>query len=208
MSRGGRLLLSNFDLDLLPGQTTGLTGPSGCGKSSLLRVIAALDPPEAGCVEFNDALLDPQAYPAYRRKVVLLAQEPRFHDTTVEANLRRVFTYQSAYAPYNEDRAREGLEALGLEPGVYTQPAQELSVGQRQRVSLLRALLVEPAVLLLDEPTSALDPASTDQAFAMIQSHCARRNMAALIVSHEVAATERCDHVYDLGPNRAGVPLS
>lgn len=177
----GRLLLSGLEWELSRGQALALYGPSGLGKTTLLRVLAGLQQPLAGQVRLDGKSPAEHGWPGYRRRVVLVAQQPVLLDGTVEENLRLVFGYASASSPFDPDRALELAGSLGFEEDLLSRKARTLSVGQQQRVCLMRALLMDPDVLLLDEPTSALDPESAGRAELVLR----QAEPAVVIVSHQ-----------------------
>lgn len=173
---------------LAQGDRVALEGPSGIGKTRVLRAMAALDPPRSGEVRWADRTPEAWSVPRYRRQVVYLAQTAHLPDGTVQEVLQRPFRFATAGSQrFDPARARALLEATGLEPGVLDSPAARLSVGQQQRVTLVRALLVEPKVLLADEPTSALDPEATAQVEALLQD----AGCAVVLVTHDPAQQAR-----------------
>lgn len=197
--RGGEsLLLTGVRFTLGPGEMLGLTGPSGCGKTSLLRCITALDP-AAGTVRLEGQSPEQIGYPIFRRRVILLQQTPVILDATARENLTEPFGYASADAPFDEARAADLMDALQLGRGRLDQPAASLSVGQQQRLCLIRALLCRPAVLLLDEPTSALDAESVAAVEQRVRHEADTHGLAAVLVSHDHDQARRlCDTVLDL----------
>ena len=152
-----RLHLS-VSFDLQDGECVALQGPSGVGKTLLLRSIADLDPSE-GTVKLDETLREAMPAPAWRRRVTYLAAEPGWWSDTVQEH----FT--------NWDDALPIVERLGLPADCGHWPIQRLSTGERQRLGLVRALMLRSRVLLLDEPTSALDSASA----AAVESLIAER---------------------------------
>jgi sulfate transport system ATP-binding protein len=147
--------LDGVSLDVPGGSLTALLGPSGSGKSTLLRVIAGLEPPDAGTVLLNG--VDVTNTPPQSRGVGFVFQHyAAFRHMTVWDNV--AFGLQVRHRPKAEirDRVAELLKLVQLEGYAGRYPAQ-LSGGQRQRMALARALAVQPAVMLLDEPFGALD---------------------------------------------------
>ena len=178
-------LHSQLSFMLEPGELVAVTGPSGAGKTTLLRTVCGLQDPAAGRVLLEGRAPDAWGWPQFRRRVVLVSQKPALLALTVEDNLRRPFSYRAASAaPFPQTEARRLLDALGVGTACWTQDAQTLSVGQQQRVSLIRALLLAPPVLCLDEPTSALDPDSAERVQALLSRLASERGLAALIVTH------------------------
>jgi sulfate transport system ATP-binding protein len=147
--------LRDVSLEVPGGSLTALLGPSGSGKSTLLRVIAGLEPPDAGAVLLNG--VDVTNTPPQARGVGFVFQHyAAFRHMTVWDNV--AFGLQVRHRPKAEvrERVNELLELVQLDGYASRYPAQ-LSGGQRQRMALARALAVQPAVMLLDEPFGALD---------------------------------------------------
>jgi putative ABC transport system ATP-binding protein len=163
-----RALLEGVSFEVPAAGTVRLLGRSGLGKTTLLRALAALHP-SAGSLCLGDDTPASLGRPRWRRRVTLIAQRPRLFGGDVEANLRRPFGYQSAEGEYESERAEAMLDALDLPDDVMTREARTLSVGEQQRVCLVRGLLHRPAFALLDEPTSALDPESRSAVRALLE---------------------------------------
>ena len=182
----GRLVLNEVSLSLAPGELAWLRGPSGGGKSSLLRLINRLAEPCDGLITLLGKPLAAWEPPQLRRRVGLLAQSPVMLTGTVEHNLSLAFGFKAALGQNPPERAilRTALDRLALGGVELGASAQGLSLGQRQRLALVRLLLLEPQVLLLDEPVSALDPESKElvEATAVAQ---AGKGRAVLLVSHQ-----------------------
>ncbi len=198
---GVRPLLAGLTLSLAPGEVVAVQGPSGTGKTTLLRTLAALQDAPAGEVRLRGVAPAEMGWTAWRRQVGLVPQQPAIFPGTVGENLARPFTYRTAGGPFPGDRARQLCDRLRLDDLALDRPATQLSVGQQQRLALVRTLLLAPAILLLDEPTSALDPAAADLVEALVREEVTRREAAALCVSHDpVRAGAWADRTVDLAP--------
>ncbi len=190
----GRPLVRAVDLDLAPGERVALAGPSGSGKTTLLRAVAGLIRPVSGRVLLRGETADHTGWPAFRRRVVLVAQQPALHEDSVEACLRQPFSYRSSAGEYPADRVRRLLDRLGLNDLALSQSTRNLSLGEQQRLCLVRALLVEPDVLLLDEPTSALDEDNAEAVERLVTERTTKHDLAALIVTHDRTQADRWCH--------------
>lgn len=203
---GDRRIIEDVSLDVPAGRLIALRGPSGCGKTTLLRAVTGLDNPAEGEVRLSGRTPQEIGYPLFRRQCPLVQQQPVLREASVRDNLARVFRYESARLgehdednKLNDDAARAMLETLRVEPSRYEQDARSLSVGQQQRVCLVRALLMDPKVLLLDEPTSALDADAVVATADMLRRFADERGLSALIVAHDVGRLEDVlDDVIDL----------
>jgi putative ABC transport system ATP-binding protein len=167
----------SVSFDLNDGECVALQGPSGAGKSLLLRAIADLDP-NNGTVKLDGILREAVSAPHWRRQVTYVAAEPGWWSDTV----REHFTVW--------DRALPLAERLGLPPDCGSWNIRRLSTGEKQRLGLVRALMLYSRVLLLDEPTSALDATST----ATVEAIIAERVSAGTGViwsTHDVAQARR-----------------
>jgi len=169
----GQQGLGPIDLDVEAGTPVVLGGPSGAGKSLLLRAIADLDPND-GEVSLNGTSRHAMSAPEWRRQVTYLAAEPGWWAERVGEHFRDT----------DLDAARTFLPRLGFEAETLDWPVSGTSTGERQRLSLIRALVQDPAVMLLDEPTSALDAENKLRVEELIAERCAN-GAAALIVSHD-----------------------
>lgn len=168
LNESGRVLLDNVDVSINPGDRIGIVGDSGSGKTTLLRSLAMLDAQTVGQIEFQGQLIADSDIPAYRRRVLYVAQQAGFVDANVRDNLALAFQFVSTQNRLDESQAVAWLAQLGRDASMLEQSARDLSGGERQLVALVRALLVDPTILLLDEPTSAMDAGLTEELEAFI----------------------------------------
>ncbi|MCK1732958.1 ATP-binding cassette domain-containing protein [Bradyrhizobium sp. 138] len=159
VSRLKRLHIS-VSFDLQDGECVALQGPSGVGKTLLLRSIADLDPNE-GAVKLDGTPREAVPAPAWRKRVTYLAAEPGWWSDIVQEH----FTAWDDALPL--------VMRLGLPDDCGPWPVQRLSTGERQRLGLVRGLMLRSRVLLLDEPTSALDSVSAAAVEALIAERVA-----------------------------------
>lgn len=186
-------LFRDLDLRLSAGQCLALAGPSGAGKSLLLRLLAGLDPLQAGAVYLQGKAQADWEMPAYRARVMYLPQSPAFADTMVEASLAYSFGFrQHRKREWSRETAAAMALALGRDDGFLKLATASLSGGEAQLVGLMRALLLEPQVLLLDEATANMDPATTRRAESLIGNWLqARPGRTCLWASHDASQRER-----------------
>ena len=169
-SYGARRVLRGVDLNIAAGEFVAVVGRSGCGKSTLLRMLAGLEPSDAGTVRFGDEGARPETRVMFQDSRLLPWKRV---DENVALGLPRGRDIGSTLRQVGlEDRAREW-------PAV-------LSGGQRQRVALARALVHEPQLLLLDEPLGALDALTRIEMQQMIEQLWQERGFTALLVTHDV----------------------
>jgi NitT/TauT family transport system ATP-binding protein len=173
-----------LDLDVAGGEFLALLGPSGCGKSTLLRIIAGLDRPTAGAATFTS-----HGVAADTRSDVSIGYV--FQDAhllpwrSVLRNVVLPLELQHVPKAQRLDRAAAAIEQVGLADAMRRYPAQ-LSGGMRMRVSLARALVTDPQVLLLDEPFAALDEITRQHLDDQLRDLWARRRMTVLFVTHSI----------------------
>ena len=158
--KSGGWLIRDVSVSVDFGDRLGVLGPSGAGKTVLLRAMALLDPLDEGSIRWHGRAVRGEAVPGYRKQVIYLHQRPALLDGTVEDNLRHPFTLGAHRdRAFDAGRAEDLLARLGRERGFLAKSSRDLSGGEAQLVGLVRALQLDPAVLLLDEPTASLDPA-------------------------------------------------
>ncbi len=168
-------LAGPFDLELPPGSALAISGASGSGKSLFLRMVADLDPNE-GRVELNGVERSSLAADAWRRQVPYVAAESGWWAMTVPEHFDEAV----------RESARVLAERLGVGAQQFDGPVDRLSTGERQRLALVRGLILEAPVTLLDEPTGPLDPVSTAKVEAVIAERVAAGAIV-ILVSHDPA---------------------
>jgi putative ABC transport system ATP-binding protein len=175
-------ILGDVTVDIERGGALTLVGPSGSGKSSLLRCLNRLEEPTGGIVRFDGRAITDWDPRELRRRAALVLQTPVMFEGTVRDNLS--IRAAGVSLDLSESRLRETLAEVGLDGGLLDREAATLSGGEKQRVTIARALLREPQALLLDEPTSALDPPN---ASLVVESVCRlreTRRLTIVVVTH------------------------
>ncbi len=169
-----------------------ITGPSGGGKSTLLRLLVRLEEYDSGLFLFKDKPLKELSPLQLRTKIVLLQQTPVIIAGSVRDNLLLPFTFSvnQQLAKPDDEQLRKQLNRVLLNDIALDSVATGLSVGQQQRICLVRSLLLQPEVLLLDEPVSALDPESKRVVEAMIEK-LNGQGITIIMVSHADCMPQR-----------------
>ncbi len=197
----GDQALAGVDLHVPAGQVLALIGPSGAGKSTFIRCVNRLVEPTAGRVYLDGVevtALGPAGLRRARRRMGMIFQEFALVErlTVMENVLSGRLGYVGfwpswfrRFPPADVATAFAVLERVGL--GEYVDKrADELSGGQRQRVGIARALVQDPAILLVDEPTASLDPKTSRQIMRLIAELCEERALAAVINIHDVGLAQ------------------
>ncbi len=195
-----RVVIAGMDLKIDPGEFLAVLGPSGCGKSTLLRMIAQLAEPDAGHIR-----MEPDGEPFHTAFVFQDAHLLPWRDVLSNAALPLELMGEAKVT--RDEKARAVLEQVGLLDALDRYPA-ELSGGMRMRVSLARALVTEPRLLLLDEPFAALDEITRFHLDVQLRQLWQRRGMTVIFVTHSVSeAAFLANRAVVLGRNGAAIKL-
>ena len=193
IQRNGRNTLEIDSLDIARGETLTAVGPNGAGKSTLLLALAHLLKPSRGDILYDGKSLKQWNELEYRRKISFVFQAPLLMDMTVEQNVALGLKFRGM--PMEETRARVGkwMEQLGVD-SLAKRRAGQLSGGEAQRVSLARALVLEPELLLLDEPFAALDPPTRSKLLDDLSALLKQDQRTAVFVTHNLNEAARLSH--------------
>lgn len=197
---GDLVVLDGITMSIPPGETTAIIGPSGTGKSVLLKHIVGLLQPDAGqviCFGTDVSRATEKQLYAVRRRFGMLFQDGALFDSmSVGENIAFPLQHHSRMTPAQvRERVEEKLELVGL-PGTWDRAVSQLSGGQRKRVGLARAIVMEPEVVLFDEPNSGLDPMTSDQIDELIIQMKETLGITFVVISHDIVGTVRvADHI-------------
>lgn len=193
----GPWVLRDVSLTITPGERLALVGPTGAGKSTLAKIIARLYDPNAGRVTFGDVDLRDSTLKSLRRRICVVPQEGFLFNGTIRDNVR--IAKEGATDAEVDDALRAvgvfdrfSLLPAGLETEV-RERGSRLSAGEKQLVSLARAALADPALLVLDEATSSLDPGTELLVEEALERLMAGRTV--VVIAHRLSTAERADRI-------------
>jgi ABC-2 type transport system ATP-binding protein len=183
--------LDDVSFSVAEGETYGLLGPNGSGKSSLIRILSTLLIADSGEVEMLGHPL-PAEQEHVRRIIGRVSVDAAFYKKlSARENLLYTALLYGQKARDAERRALEILEQLGMENAKFSTPLEEMSRGMQQKISIARALVLNPPLLLLDEPTTGLDPKSRRDVQTFLEKLKEREGTTILLTTHDMAEAER-----------------
>jgi tungstate transport system ATP-binding protein len=183
--RGGRLILEVDRLEIEAGQTLAVVGPNGAGKSTLLLALARLLRPERGTLTYAGAQLASGDELVHRRRIGLVLPAPLLLSTSVFDNVAAGLRFRRVGAAETRERVEAWLERLGI-AHLRDRHASQLSTGEALRVSLARAFVLEPELLLLDEPFTSLDPGTRAELTDDFERLRRGKSTTCVIVTHDL----------------------
>ena len=186
-------VLKGIHTTIRKGEVVVVIGPSGSGKSTFIRCLNLLETPTEGQIIFEGSCITDKGYAVHKHREMVgmvFQQFNLFNNLTILENvtisLKKV---KKVPAPAAEEKARALLRRVGLEDKADAYPAQ-LSGGQKQRIAIVRAMAMEPDVMLFDEPTSALDPEMVGEVLSVIQD-LAKEGVTMVVVTHEMGFAKK-----------------
>ena len=185
---GRALALHPTDLSIARGKTTALIGPSGCGKSTLLRIAVGLVIPTTGTVEFDGEQLGRENIRSIRLRTGYVIQKGGlFPHLTARVNVTLMARHLRWSTKRISERVDELTELVHLPTACLQRYPRQLSGGECQRVSIMRALFLDPDLLLMDEPLGALDPMIRFDLQEELRSICQKLEKTVILVTHDMA---------------------
>jgi len=181
-------ILNNITFDIKKGEIVTIVGPSGGGKTTLLRCLNRLIEADNGTITFDNKQITEYVPSELRKNMVLVPQESVMFPGTVKENIGLALKIHNTY---NHMHILQSLTDTGLPKKFLRKKAQQLSGGEKKRVSLARALALTPKMLLLDEPTAGIDPKNLNTVEQRIISFTKQRNLTVLWVTHDVEQAKR-----------------
>lgn len=183
--------LKGVSFEVAYGETYGLLGPNGSGKSTLIRILSTLLIPDGGTVRILGHSL-PEEHEIVRRKIGRVSVDAAYYKRlSARENLLYTALLYGLNPAEAEPRAMQVLEELGMESRKFSTPLEEMSRGMQQKITIARALMIEPPLLLLDEPTTGLDPKSRRDVQKFLEKLREREGTTILLTTHDMAEAER-----------------
>jgi tungstate transport system ATP-binding protein len=193
IQRNGLDALRIHDLSIHRGETLTVVGPNGAGKSTLLLALARLIMPTSGEILYEGKSLKEWDELEYRRQISFVFQSPLLMDMTVEQNVGLGLKFRGTPKEEIQGRVQRWMKQLGVE-SLSKRRAGQLSGGEAQRVSLARAFVLEPELLLLDEPFAALDPPTRSRLLEDLSTLLKENQRTAVFVTHNLNEATKLSH--------------
>ncbi|MBL8101863.1 MAG: ABC transporter ATP-binding protein [Anaerolineales bacterium] len=185
VQRNGRDALNIDSLEIKKGETLAVVGPNGAGKSTFLLVLAHLIKPVNGGITFKGKLLRDWDDIEYRRRIAFVFQDPLLMDMSVEDNIALGLKFRGVKKEDALEQVIKWSRAMGVD-SLLKRRAGQLSGGEAQRVSLARAFVLDPELLLMDEPFSAVDPQTRTQLLKDLTKVLAQDHRTTIFVTHNL----------------------
>ena len=180
-------VLKSVSLDIPGGKTVSLIGPSGCGKSTLLRIVMGLIDADSGKILINEQQLTAHNVLSLRRQMGYVIQSGGlFPHLSARENLTLVTGYLEWEKSRETERINELCELTNIAPSDLDRPPDGLSGGQAQRISLMRALMLDPDIILLDEPLGSIDPLVRYELQHDLKAIFKKLQKTVLLVTHDL----------------------
>lgn len=198
--------LDGVSLRIRDGEFVAIMGPSGSGKTTFLNLIAGLDKPDAGSIAVNEhvlAKMRQRELARFRNKEIGFVFQS-FHlqpFLNAEENVALPLYFSRVHGKERHSRARRALKTVGLENRMGHRPS-ELSAGQRQRVSIARALVNEPKVILADEPTGNLDSKNGKTLMELVRNLVKMQGVTVVMVTHDAEMAKFADRIITIRDGR------
>jgi len=191
-----KTILNNISFSLNKGDILNIIGHSGSGKTSLLRLINRLDDQTSGTISINGKNIKEYKINELRRKVAMTFQIPIMFDGTVQDNLLSSLRFKldkKKFAHLDKSFLKKYLNLVRLDESFLERNSSDISVGEKQRVAIIRSLVNEPDILLLDEPTASIDEVNSRAFLENIKVLNQELSLTILLVTHKL------DHAFQMG---------
>lgn len=185
MQRNGRDVLRVDSLHVKRGETLAVVGPNGAGKSTLLLALARLLRPVRGGIQFEGKPIQQLDDLTYRRRISFVFQDPLLMDMSVADNIALGLKFRGTQKAEIASKVKLWAKAMGVE-SLIERRASQLSGGEAQRVSLARAFVLDPQLLLMDEPFSAVDPPTRSQLIEDLSQLLSNEHRTTIFVTHNL----------------------
>ncbi len=185
IQRNGYDALKIKSLEIKQGETLAVIGPNGAGKSTLLLSLAHLLKPASGEIKYKDKPIMEWDELEYRRKIAFVFQDPLLMDMSVEENIALGLKFRGVKKEDAHGQVIKWAKAMGVE-SLLKRRSGQLSGGEAQRVSLARAFILEPELLLMDEPFSAVDPPTRAQLLKDLSKLLSHDHRTTIFVTHNL----------------------
>lgn len=190
-------IFDNIDYQFLSNKSYALMGPSGIGKSTFIAMMAGIDHPTSGTIQFDGQVISQQLFEQrmqlFEKKISIVFQQPcLISELTVLENVMLKSVIQETMHENLKNHALQLLNDVGLEGKALAFP-HNLSGGQQQRVSILRSIFHAPQFLFADEPTGNLDQVSAELIIKMLLAYQKKYAMGLIISTHDISVAKQCD---------------